>query len=67
MGYSPTFSAVGRQAGTMVNKILSQTPAGELSVQRTRNLQLIISLREANVLGITMPAAFLRQSDRIIR
>ena len=67
MGYSPTFSAVGRQAGTMVNKILSQTPAGQLSVQRTRNLQLIISLREANLLGITMPAAFLRQSDRIIR
>lgn len=67
MGYSPTFFSVGQQAATMIDRILSLVPPGKLSIQSTKHLQLVVSLREAELLGITLPESFLRQSDRIIR
>ena len=38
MGYSPTFFSVGQQAATMIDKILSHVPSGNLSIQNTKHL-----------------------------
>jgi len=67
IGYSPTFFAVGQQAASIVAKILKGTPAGDLAVQTTKNIQLAVSLREANNLQIELHETFLRQCDLILR
>ncbi|MCK4503685.1 MAG: ABC transporter substrate-binding protein [Desulfuromonadales bacterium] len=67
MGYSPSFYSIGKQAATLANKILNGTPTGNLAIQNPDNVQLVVSLAEANRLGIKLDESFLAHADKIIR
>ena len=67
IAYSPAFYDVGRQAAGMVAAILRGARAGSLPVQNPRRIRLVVSMREANRLGLRPSDEILAQADEIIR
>lgn len=67
MAYSPAFYDVGRQAATMVAAILRGTDAGSMPVQNPRRIRLVVSMKEADRLGLRPSDEILAQADEIIR
>ncbi len=67
MGYSPDFFAVGEQAAKIVEQIFRGIPAGDIAVQNPENVKLVVSLKEARKLGLTVSEEVLLQADEVIR
>ncbi len=67
LGYSPTFYSIGIQASSMAAKVLAGTSPGRLSVQNPLEVRLVVSLKEANRLGLSLSESFLSDTDAIIR
>ncbi len=65
--YSTDFAAIGRAAATYVDKILKGTKPADLPVDRMSQLELVINLKIAKALGITIPPIALYQATRVIR
>lgn len=57
---------LARQAARLLDKILKGTPAGELPVERPSRLALVINLRTARALGLSVPPALLVRADAVI-
>jgi putative tryptophan/tyrosine transport system substrate-binding protein len=55
-----------RRAATYVDRILKGTSPSELPVQSPVKFQLVINLRTAKALGLTIPEAVMQRADEII-
>jgi ABC-type uncharacterized transport system substrate-binding protein len=66
MAYGPDFPAIYTQAAGYVARVLTGTNPGELPVQRPTKFELVINLKTAKTLGITVPPALLGRADEVI-
>jgi len=55
-----------RQGAAMVGKILKGTRPGDLSVERPNRFVLVVNMKTAKALGLTMPPSLLIRADRVI-
>ncbi len=67
MGYSPDFYGVGFQAATIVDQIFKGLPPGEIAVQNPEKVKLVVSLKEAQILGLDISDEILLQADEVLR
>jgi putative ABC transport system substrate-binding protein len=66
MSYGANFTDLFRRAGDFVDKILRGANAGDLPVQQPTKFDLIVNLKTAKALGLTMPPTLLATADEVI-
>ena len=66
ISYSTDFDDLFRQAAVYVDKILRGANPGDLPVQQASKFKLVVNLKTAEALGLTVPPLILAQADEVI-
>ena len=66
MVYGPSLQEAFRRCGGYVGRILRGARPGELPVERPEKFDLVVNLKTAGVLGLTIPRSLLQRTDRVI-
>jgi ABC-type uncharacterized transport system substrate-binding protein len=67
MAYGPDIASSWRRVATYVDKIIKGAQPGTLPVEMPMAFKLVINLKTAKALGLTIPATFLFRADEVIQ
>jgi len=67
LAYGPNLPAMYRRAGAYIGKILIPTNPRDLPVEQPSRFELVINLKTARALGLTLPESLVLRADRVLR
>ena len=66
LSYGPSFGEMYRRAATYVDKILRGAIPGDLPIEQPVKFELVINMRTAKVIGVTIPQSLLQRADDLL-
>jgi len=66
VAYGPSYGALARRAAVYVDKILKGAKPANLSVEQPTNFELVVNLKTAKALGLTIPPSLMQRADQLI-
>jgi len=67
MSYGPSIPDLYRRAAVYVDKILKGRPPADLPVEQPMKYELMINLKTAKTLGLTIPPVVLMRAERVVK
>ena len=65
--YAPNSSAISRGLAVFVDKILKGAKPGDLPIEQPTKFDIVINLKTAKALGVTIPNSLLLRADEVIQ